>query len=218
MNLRLTSSLALLAAPALILLSTSAAHAQRKPVKDVVLFRADVSVAPGAYQLEVNSSAGEAENTYAMALGPRVGLNLGYAPSRLIRLGIGAAAAFSMTLAEDGGIPTAEVDGWARWTVGPSVGFRFGPKVPLELDVALNFANFMALGSQVSIAGDDIEFDALAKRYGITSTALLLWRPGGAADPFALHAGLENTWGYGGGYSTGTMLMQSLLLGITLGL
>jgi hypothetical protein len=219
MNLRLPSSVALFVAPVLVtLLSVTPAHAARKPVKDVLLFRADASVAPGSYQLEVNSAAGESESTYAFALGPRLGLNLGYAPSRLIRLGFGTAAAFSMTIAEDGDIPTAEVDGWARWTIGPSVGFRFGPKVPIELDIALNFANFMTLGSQATTPGDPIEFDALAKRYGMTSTALLLWRPGGAADAFAFHAGLESTWGMDGGASSGTMLLQSLLLGISLGL
>lgn len=204
--------------PALLLLSAPAAAA-RKPVKDVVLLRADASLAPGSYQLEINNSAGESESTYAFALGPRLGLNLGYAPSRLIRLGIGTAAAFSVTLAEDGDIPNAEVDGWARWTVGPSIGFRFGPKVPLELDIAVNFANFMTLGSQVTpLQGEPATFDALAKRYGMTSTALLLWRPGGAADAFALHAGLESTWGMDGGASSGTMLLQSLLLGISIGL
>jgi len=217
MNLRLASHGALAALSLLSLAITTPAHAERKPVKDVVLVRADASIAPGAYELEIDNSAGESSSTYAMALGPRLGLSLGYAPSRLVRLGIGTAAAFSMTLAEGGGIPSAEVDGWARWTVGPSVGFRFGPKVPIELDIALNFALSQTLGSQVDIGGGT-SFDALAKRYGVTSTALLLWRPGGAADLFALHAGLESTWGMDGGSSSGTMLMQSLLLGISVGL
>jgi hypothetical protein len=220
MNLRLPSSVALFVAPVLVtLLSATPAHAARKPVKDVLLFRADASVAPGSYQLEVNNADGDSSSTYAFALGPRLGLNLGYAPSRLIRLGFGTAAAFSMTIAEDGDIPSAEVDGWARWTIGPSVGFRFGPKVPIELDIALNFATFQTLGSQVfPLQGSPSSFDALARRYGMTSTALLLWRPGGAADAFAFHAGLESTWGMDGGASSGTMLLQSLLLGISVGL
>ena len=213
-----------LALPLGLLLVPEAALAAR-PVKDVVLFRADLSVVPSSYYQQVSSDSGDEANTFAVTLGPRVGLNLGYAPSRLIRLGIGGAAAFTLNLADNQGIPSAQVDGWARWTVGPSIGFRFGPKVPIELDIAANFANFTSLGSQSSpLQGDPDGFDALAKQYGMTSTALLLWRPDGADSPFALHAGLEGTWGFGqataesgaGGSTTG--FIQSILLGVSFGL
>jgi hypothetical protein len=193
-------------------------------VKDAVLFRVDASVLPGTYVQHASNSDGESAEAYAFAIGPRLGLNLGYAPSRLIRLGIGGAAAFSMNIADQQGIPSAQVDGWARWTVGPSVGFRFGPKVPIELDVALNFANFTNLGSQGSNGSTSASFDTLAKQYGMTTTVLLLFRPGGANDEFALHAGLEGTWGMAqsvaeSGVSTSNAgYLQSLLLGVTFGL
>jgi len=208
----------------LLTLTTAAAGAAPKPVKGAVLFRVDASAGPGTYQLHVSNSGGEEADHFALALGPRLGLNLGYGVSRLIRIGLNGSAAFSLNLAEDEGIPSAEVDGWARWNIGPSVGFRFGPKVPIELDVAVQFANFQSLGSQTSIGGM-LSFDALAKQYGMTSTVLLLWRPGGAKDEFALHAGLEGTWGLSSSTPAGSstesqqaMFLQSLLVGISFGL
>lgn len=216
MNLRLSC---VVASAALVFLSTPA-FAERKPVKGEPLFRADLSVGPGAYELHVDNSDDEDNTTYALSVGPRLGLNLGYGVSRLVRIGLGGSVAFSMNLADDQGIPNAEIKGWGRWTVGPSVGFRFGPDVPLELDVAVNFANFMALGDQALAGGFDLE----AKHYGMTSTVLLLWRPGGAASAFALHAGLEGTWGLAsttppsGTSATNAMFLQSLLLGVSFGL
>jgi hypothetical protein len=204
---------------------TASAAAQAFPVKDKVLLRLDASVIPGTYVQHATNDAGDSADAYAFAIGPRLGLNLGYAPSKLIRIGLGGAAAFSMNVADNQGIPSAQVDGWARWTVGPSVGFRFGPKVPLELDVALNFANFMNLGSQATpTQGGGTNFDLLAKQYGMTNTVLLLFRPGGADDEFAIHAGIEGTWGMAdsavsGGVSTNNVgFLQSVLLGISLGL
>jgi len=216
MNLRLSC----LVACATLGFLTTPALAARKPVKGEPLLRADLSVGPGAYELHVDSSDDEDNTTYALAVGPRLGLNLGWGVSRLVRVGIGGSAAFSLNLVEDQGIPNAEVDGWGRWAVGPSVGFRFGPDVPLELDVAVNFANFMAVGSQAQ----DGSFNLDAKHYGMTSTVLLLWRPGGAASAFALHAGLEGTWGLAsttppsGASATNAMFLQSLLLGVSFGL
>ncbi len=108
------------------------------------------------------------DDSFAFTIGPRLGVNLGYAPTRLIRLGIGSAVAFSTSVAKTDGTLSALVDGWGRWTIGPSVGFRFGPKVPIELDLAVNFANFANFGSQASGAS----FDALAKQYGMTNDAV----------------------------------------------
>jgi hypothetical protein len=206
-----------------VLLVPDAALAAR-PVKDVALFRVDASLAPTSYLQRISTEDSDEASNFAFTLGPRLGLNLGWGPSRLIRLGIGGAAAFAMSVADDDGFVSAEVDGWARWTVGPSVGFRFGPKVPIELDIAVNFANFQALGEQTTAVGGSDSFDALAKQYGMTSTALLLFRPGGSDSPFALHAGLEGTWGMAtattenDGASSASGFMQSLLLGVSIGL
>ena len=53
---------------------------------------------------------------------------------------------------------------------------------------------------------------------------MLFFRPGGANDIFALHAGIEGTWGMAtthpgdGSATTNAAFINSLLLGISLGL
>lgn len=209
----------------LALVTTTYSAEARVPVEDTILFRSDASFGIGSYLQHVENSGGDSWETYAMALGPRLAVNLGYAPTRLVRLGLGASAAFALNAVEHQGIPNTELDGWMRWTVGPTVGFRFGPRVPLELEVGLAFSHSWIFGSQGFPADSDASlFDVGAKQFGTTSSALLFYRPGGPTSLFAVHAGLEGTWGLvqthpsDGSTTTNTAFIHSLLLGLSLGL
>ena len=191
-----------------------------------LLFRADASVAPGAYRQYASNSAGQEAETYAATLGPRLALNLGYAPSRLIRLGFSASSDFSLNVIEHQGIPAAELDGWMRWVLGPTVGFRFGRRVPLELELGIGVSHLWIFGSQWSI-GNPIPFDVSSKQFGSAGSALVVYRPGGPESVWGLHAGLLGGWGYSkakepmslsSDTTSTTAVTGSLLLGLSVGL
>lgn len=117
-------------------LAETAARA-RRPVTHEVLARVDASVAPAGFALLTHSRTAGNYEAGGMALGPRLGVNVGYGVSRLVRLGFGAGADFALDLATTQNIPFTDIDGWMRWFAGPTVGFRWGPRVPLELEVHL---------------------------------------------------------------------------------
>lgn len=129
-----------------------------------------------------------------MALGPRLGVNVGYGVSRLVRLGFGAGADFALDLATTQNIPFTDIDGWMRWFAGPTVGFRWGPRVPLELEVHLAFTHQMPIGSQ-AVPGID------------------------EGSPFAVHGGVSYGWAFSGNSrQNANLLIGQLLLGVSVGL
>lgn len=185
-----------------------------------VLVRVDASAAPGGFVLATHDqSLGDYEAT-AGTLGPRLAFNVGYAPSRLVRLGLGFGADFAMNLFENQKIPSTEIDGWARWFVGPTVGFRFAPRVPLELEASVAFANLRPLGSSIQpvIVGSSV-YDFANPFYGMLNGAILYYRPSGARSPFALHGGVNYGWGFeGNSERNASFFTWSLLLGVSAGL
>lgn len=188
------------------------------------LFRGDASVAPGAYVQRVSNTAGEEAEAYAALLGPRLGLNLGFAPSRHIRLGLAASADFAMNVAEKQGIPYTGLDAWMRWIVGPTVGFRFGPRAPWELEAGIGFSHLMFVGSQADICCPSPTYALGADQLGAAASALLMYRPGGADSIWGLHTGLLGGWGHlqqtssPGNTTSANAFTGSLLLGVSVGL
>ena len=194
-----------------------------EPVKGLLL-RADLSLAPGAYVQHVSNTAGDQADASAASLGPRLGLNLGFAPSRLIRLGLSISTDFSLNVVEDQGLPDIELDGWVRWILGPTVGFRFGPSVPLELELGAGFSHMIVIGSQALVdEGGSLAYQVGDQQFGPAGSALLVYRPGGADSIWGLHAGLLGGWGHAqhsprrGSTTFADAFTGSLLLGLSAG-
>lgn len=194
------------------LVAVPAAAESRKALVGKPLFRADFSAAPGVSFLETD----ENEDALAFGLGSRAAFNLGYAPSQLIRLGFGAGADFAMNLAEDQNITQTDVDGFMRWFAGPSIGFRFAPRVPLELEASIGFAHMMHIGSQAtSGVSEPPSYKVGAAQFGMENGAILYYRPGGPRSLFAIHGGVRHGWAYGPSCHTFTW---STGLGVSVGL
>lgn len=220
--LRRLASFALAASAALFSKGTLA-HSQhdKKPVIGRVLARVDASASPGGFLLATHDETSGAYEASAGTLGPRLAFNFGYAPSRLVRLGLGFGADFAMNLFESQGIPSTQIDGWTRWFVGPTVGFRFGPRVPLELEASVAFANTASLGNGGTplIVGARTVYDFESPFYGMVNGAILYYRPDGPRSPFAVHGGVHYGWGFeGNSERNATFFTWSLLLGVSVGL
>jgi hypothetical protein len=191
------------------------------PVVDKVLFRADASAAFGGYFLQVNDGFGQSD-AKGLTLGPRVALNLGYAPSHLIRIGLGVGADFAMNLWGEQNIPNTTVDGWMRWFAGPTVGFRFAPKTPLEIEAHLAFAHLRPVGSQatVTVPGyDPAAYELGSNQFGMANGVTFFYRPSGPRVPFALFAGLHFGWAVGANSDKNALTVtEALQLGVSGGL
>jgi hypothetical protein len=189
----------LIAALGLLFTSQTAwAHERstRLPQKGLV-FRLDLS-AVGTWTEEqtsfsVDSMNGDPEQlsfkSTGIAVGPKLLLNLGYAPSRLVRIGVYGAAEGAPQIAVDESIPYASIAGHFRLSAGPTVGFRFGPDAPLELEFGVGLVRQSTLGSQAVVLADDNRYPLGSDKWGGEAQAKLLFRPGGAGDTFALHVG-----------------------------
>lgn len=182
----------------------------RNPLVGKPLFRADFSAAPGFSLLETKDD----QEAKGFALGPRIALNLGYAPSQMIRLGLGVGSDFAMNLTQEQNISQTDVDGWMRWFVGPTVGFRFAPRVPLELEASLAFAHMMHIGSQ-STPDSAPKYDLGESQFGMENGAILYYRPSGPRSLFAIHGGVRHGWAFGPNSHTFTW---STVLGLSVGL
>lgn len=187
-----------------------------------VLARVDASVAPGGFALLTHSRAEGDYEAGAMHLGPRLAVNVGYGVSRLVRVGLGAGADFAMGLATTQNIPFTDIDGWIRWFAGPTVGFRWGPRVPLELEVHLAFTHQMPIGSQAQpliVGRPALAYELGSQMYGLKNGAILYYRPYGARSPFALHGGVSYGWSFTGtSRQNANLFIGSLLLGVSFGL
>jgi hypothetical protein len=202
-------------------LAETAARA-RRPVTHEVLARVDASTAPAGFALLTHSRTAGNYEAGGMALGPRLGVNVGYGVSRLVRLGFGAGADFALDLATTQNIPFTDIDGWMRWFAGPTVGFRWGPRVPLELEVHLAFTHQMPIGSQAVPGIDEGQasaYDLGSQMFGLKNGAILYYRPYGARSPFAVHGGVSYGWAFSGNSrQNANLLIGQLLLGVSVGL
>jgi len=188
-----------------------------------LLLRLDLS-AVGALNHQQTSFTGEDAESYSfdsnsLAIGPKLALNLGIAPAKLVRIGVFGSVEGMPNITSNGSLPHTQVDGQFRWAVGPSLGFRFGPSVPLELELALALAQMHQVGSQNDIGAPDNRYPLSGGQWGGQGGAKLLYRPGGAGDTFALHLGLLG--GLTGTGANGTDTKASLMaleLGISIGL
>ena len=186
------------------------------------MFRGDLSLQQGVQSWNVSTEQDDWSSS-SVDLGGRIDMNVGYAPTRLLRLGLALGADFGSAYVQDDGIPNTELGGWQRWAIGPRVGFRFGPRAPLELEVGLSYAQMRQLGSQAFPAdGNDRGpggYDLADILHGTVGSALLLWRPTGADSMWALHAGLTGGWGYAT-VGDGTQVagfVSSLVVGVSIG-
>lgn len=189
-----------------------------------LLFRSDLSLAPGGYVQHVANNSGDQADSYAAALGPRLALNLGFAPSRLVRLGLSVSTDFALNIVEEQNQPYTELDGWLRWIAGPTLGFRFGRRVPLELELGVGFSHILVIGSQAAIGDQALASSFGDPQFGPAASALLIYRPGGADSIWGMHAGLLSAWGHSqhspsaGRTQSADVFTGSLLIGLSVGL
>jgi hypothetical protein len=168
-----------------------------KPQKGV-LFRIDVSAVGTFNQDETSVSVdvpgGDPEqvsvSSNGIAVGPKLLLNLGYAPSRLVRLGVYGAVEGAPQFTVNTDTPNLTVDGHFRFSAGPTLGLRFGPEAPLELEFGLGIVRQEQVGSQSEVLVQGNTYPLGADHWGGEGGIKLLLRPGGAADTFAIHVGV----------------------------
>ena len=192
-----------------------------------LLFRGDLSFVPGYYVQNYGGSEtnddlsrrlpGQQEEVFG-TLGPALALNLGFAPSKLIRLGLAGSAAVGANFYEDRASSGPDPDGLFQWSVGPTVGFRFGPRVPLELEVGLHLTSVILFGSNDDGSRIPEVFRLGESQYGVGSNASLIWRPGGADSEFGVHVGLRSAVTYPSYNGDLTTYLGSAQLGLSLGL
>jgi hypothetical protein len=198
----------------------ASAKSTRKPVEGLML-RLDLGAVGSWNHHETSFSeagTGYSFDSKAFSLGPKLALNLGFAPIRLVRIGVFGAAEAAPYLGGDS-FPGTELGAQFRITFGPTVGFRFGPSVPLELEVALAVAHLNQTGSHDDSGNPENGYPLMSDQWGGQGGLKLLFRPGGAGDPFALYAGLLG--GLTGTGANGTDTKASLMaaeLGISIGL
>jgi hypothetical protein len=201
-------------------------HSTRQPVKGLLL-RLDVSAVGTFTQDEtsfsVDAMGGDPEqlsfSSTGVAVGPKALVNLGFAPSRLVRLGAYAAIEGAPQFSLEGSIPNVSVDGHLRISVGPSVGFRFGPKTPLELELGLGVVRQQQMGMQTTIGSPDNRYPLGADKWGGEGGVKLFVRPGGAGDAFAFHVGLLGGLTVTSAGDTDTKaVLGGVELGVSLGL
>ncbi len=187
------------------------------------LFRADGAIEQGFQSWNVATSHGDDWTAQSVGLGAKLDLNLGYAPSRLLRLGLALGADAVSAYAVQAGIPSTEVTGWMRWSVGPRVGFRFGPS--LELEVGVAYAQMKQLGGMLfnEVTTDPGGYRIDDVLHGALTSLLMRWSPKGPGAPWSVFAGLNGGIGYvqlhlaDDSTTKVTGLTSSFLLGATLG-
>jgi hypothetical protein len=170
-----------------------------KPAKGW-LIKGEANVAP-AYALQMTSftatDGSDQEFSFEapmFLLGPVVGVNVGYAPSRELRWGLRASAQVAFALDGGDGIPHTELDGQGRLTVGPTVGVRLGPRSPWELEFGVGFAAMFFAGSQLGIGAPDNGYPLGKEQYGVDGLARAIWRPWGARSPVGFQGGFDLGW------------------------
>jgi len=166
------------------------------------LIKLEVNAAGPGFAMQTTSfedaTGGSAEQfSFAspmLVFGPVVGLNLGYAPSQKLRVGLRGTASGTAVLAGGDGIPYTDFNAVMRLTGGPTVGFRFGPASPFELEFGLAFAGQMMAGGQAAIGAPDNGYPLGAVQYGVDALARAIWRPWGARSLIGFNFGVDVGW------------------------
>lgn len=178
-----------------------------------LLFRADVGIGPGFFWTRV-AGDGRDYDTAGLTLTPTLGLNLGYAPSPRLRLGIGGTAQGTVNLAYEHASPGRSIDSMMRWTVGPTVGFRGEDGFEFELGLAAT--GLMFVGGEVALSGH--RFPLGTQQFGAVVSGTGIWRPYGPQSIFGLFASVNGGAAFGGDFYPVTTILATSLLGVSFGL
>lgn len=157
--------------------------------------------------------------TSMVVAGPLLGMNIGFAPAPQLRWGLRASLQGLGVLAGGQDIPSTGIAALARATVGPTVGLRFAPQSPFELEFGLGFATQVALGSQNDLGSPENRYPLGATQYGVDALARGIWRPWGAKSAVGFQAGIDLGWAMTGAGQTTTQGMQAVPeMGLVVGL
>ena len=157
--------------------------------------------------------------TSMLVAGPLLGMNIGFAPSPQLRWGLRASLQGAAVLAGGQDIPSTGFNALLRATVGPTIGVRFAPQSPFELEFGLGFAAQMAVGSQNALGSPENRYPLGAAQYGVDALARGIWRPWGAKSAVGFQAGIDLGWAMTGERDTTTQGVQAVPeLGLVVGL
>lgn len=182
-------------------LATESLAADAPEAPTGVLLKGELSLATGLGLAVTSfsdvSAAGTTDYSFVSPFWPAglvLGLNLGFAPSARLRWGLRGSLQGGGVPVDGGGIPWTGLTGYARYTVGPTLGLRFGAERPFELEFGLGFASQVMLGGQAEIGSPDNRYPLGAAQYGVDLLGRILWRPGGPRSRVAWQVGLDAGW------------------------
>lgn len=180
---------------------SSPAWAQRTPAEGFLLKVEGNAIAgfgAQATSFEVTSGDGDARqaafSTQQLFVGPAGALNFGYAPSRELRLGVRGAYQHGFAVVTGDSLPYTGIEEVGQWVVGPTLGFRSGPRSPVELELGVGFVLQQFGGQQALIAAPDNGYPLGADQYGVNAIGRFIWRPGGAGHGLGIQLGVNATW------------------------
>lgn len=208
-----------------LLLTSRLALASDDELRTGFLFRSDVTatslVAYNWSNLSVVGASGESVHLEDVSFlpGAAVSINVGYSHDAPYRVGLGCTGQFGLVAGGGNGIPFTQIDGLLRLHFGPTFGFRWGARLPLELEVGLSYVRQDWIGSQVSIGSPQNGFPIDRGQQGALVGALVIWRPLGPRSIFGVAGGLDTSWTFvetprGGAHAVTT----GARLGVSVGL
>lgn len=171
------------------------ARPPQNPPKGELVLRLDGLAQFNATEQDVVGGGSGTGSDFSTTIGPKLGLNIGFAFSPTFRFGLYGTAMGSPVISGGDGFPSVSLDASFRWTVGPMATLRLGRHSPFELEAGIGFSHQIFVGStSESTQPGDAGYKMGADFFGGEGTVHGIWRPGGAGSLFGIMAGASFGW------------------------